>query len=269
MARRRRHRGQDHSRFWIGLFKLVFFLGAVGLAGFYGYETGQKVMDNRTVENRDEITRLNGLLHDAQDHQSGLEATLRQVQQDNGDLRHRLDDLGVTDDLKDLLALIKTRIAAGQDARHLIAQLGGPAVPANGTTAPNGTPAGTTPGKDQANDDKSRNCHKGELRRVAVKLAGHETHEPLLARFNKDAVVVSAEGTPTQEADGTPSGNFDSKAEVSVTYALKDGKSLKASGKLPLSRDFKVDNVDYHVVVKAGALGKIDVLADRCDTKTP
>jgi hypothetical protein len=88
---------------------------------------------------------------------------------------------------------------------------------------------------------------------------------PVSVTFAKDKIIVTAEGTPLRNPDGTTANAFDPAQPVLLRF-LRIGRDVaKVEGRLPLAHAMVLGDKEYLFAIKAAVQpGQIEVMAQPC-----
>ncbi len=234
MARRRSRRGQHSWHIWYTLFKLALLLGLGGGALFYAYQTGLRLGERDMAALRQQIGQQTAAEAAATARAATLAATLDDATKRADGYKARIEQLGVNDDVKDLLALIRAKLAAGLDAKRLAFVIQQAAPP--------------------------NHCGATVTKRFMVR-TGKIDGAVTWVRFS-DLITVSAHG---DGGDGGTQSWYDPAKPVTVTFTVLGGKDTTVEGTLPLHHAMVAKGGEFHFTIAPGARGFVEVSSDRCD----
>jgi hypothetical protein len=237
MSRRRRSRGRQGPGIWTKLIKLSLLLGSIGAAGFYGYEVGLKLSQEKIAGLSHEIERLTALDAGRKDEVAALLSQLDDAKSRADALQAKYDQVALTDEMKDIVAGVKAKMDQGLDAKRLAFVI--------------------------ASADKPKRCTEAATKRFMVKTPHFGEGASTWVRFS-DLVTVTAEG---ESAGGGAEQAFDPDKPVTVHFTAIGGKEATVSGKLPLQHSMVVKTGEYRFTVAPGAKGFVEVTGDRCEYK--
>ncbi len=237
MSRRRsRHSAERNRRLLGGLFKLAFFLGSVGVTGFYAYQVGIQLARAEVSALQAEVDRL------GQEARAGAETLGKTTQElqaaraEAADFKQRYEAVVPTPEMTALMQVAQGKMAAGVPAQRLQVFLKAA--------------------------DRPKNCRDALTKRFLVKTPSYDG-ENTWVRFN-DLITVAATG---KGGNGGAEQWFDPEADVSVSFTPIGGQADEVSGKLPLQHSMVVSNREYRFTIAPGARGFVEVTGDRCDFK--
>jgi hypothetical protein len=236
--RRRRNRRSDEQRRHIFLLfvKAVVALAVFGVASYYAYEAGFRVAEGEAQSAQQALRQAEVRLKQAEaaadnDHLAQAE-TARKL----AEMSSRYDQVKPSDDMRDLLDLIRSRMAAGVTPRRLALVIRSAEMP--------------------------RGCQALPARRLMVRLLSAKVPQTGGPLRLDDQVTVSAEAPSA--GDGRD-GWFDPAAAIKVHLAAEGGRETDVSGVLPIDYALAVKGDEYHVTLSAASSkGWIDVVTERC-----
>lgn len=234
MARRRSRRDQQSWLIWFKLFKLVVLLAGIGAAAFYAYEVGQRLALEQVAGLKQEIERLTSVDDARKQEVAKLTADLDETKKRAEDFQSRYEQVAPSDELKEVVALVRAKLAGGLDAKRLSFVI------------------------SQA--ERPRRCGETTTKRFMVKTAKF-SGESTWVRF-ADLITVTAQGTG---ANGGGDQAFDPDRSVSVKFTVIGGKEAQIEGKLPLQYSMVVKGGEYRFTISPGARGFVEVTGDRCE----
>jgi hypothetical protein len=236
MARRRSRRGQQSWHIWFKLFKLAVLVGAIGASGFYGYEVGQRLSLEEMAGLRLEIERLTTSEAAQRDEVTKLQVALEDTRKRADDFQAKYEQVAPSDELKEVLALVRTKLGSGLDLKRLAFVI--------------------------SSAEKPHHCGEAATKRFMVETPTFHGGSTWV-RF-ADLITVTAGGIGGNNgADQW----FDPDKPVTVKFTVIGGKEAQISGKLPLQHAMVVKGGEYRFTVSAGARGFIEVTGDRCEYK--
>lgn len=234
MARRRPRRGQQGWHLGRKLFKFTALLAALGATGFYGFQTGQRLMADQVAAAQDEVHRLTESEAAGRDTVARLQTALDEQKARADDLAARYAQVAPSEDMKELSATLRAKLDSGLDAKRLAFVI--------------------------ANAERPKRCGGEATKRFMVKTAKFDGASTWV-RF-ADLITVTAEGVGS--GDGTEQA-FDPDKPVTVHFTAIGGKDSAVSGKLPLQHSMVVKGGEYRFTVAPGAKGFVEVTGDRCE----
>lgn len=234
MARRRTRRGQQGWHIGRKLFKLTAFVAVLGATGFYGFQTGQRLMGDEVATAQGEIRRLTEAEATARDGAVRLQAELDEQRKRADDFAARYAEVAPSEELKELTAALRAKLNSGLEAKRLAFVI--------------------------ANAERPKRCGGEATKRFMVKTAKFDGASTWV-RF-ADIITVSADGAGS--GDGTEQA-FDPDKPVTVHFTAIGGKDSAVSGKLPLQHSMVVKGGEYRFTIAPGAKGFVEVTGDRCE----
>lgn len=234
MARRRIRRGQQDWHIWFKLAKLVMLVGAIGAAAFYAYEVGQRLAMEEIGGLRHQIEQLTTAEAGRKEEVAGLTAELADAKKRADEYQARYEQIAPSDEMKDILALVRAKLASGLEAKRLAFVI------------------------SQA--ERPRRCGEAATKRFMVKTAKFDG-ESTWVRFS-DLITITAQGAGGN--NGTEQW-FDPDKPVSFTFTAIGGKEGKIEGKLPIQYSMVVKNGEYRFTIVPSARGFVEVTGDRCE----
>lgn len=234
MARRRPRRGQQGWHMGRKLFKFTALLAALGATGFYGFQTGQRLMADQVAVAQDEVRRLTEAETAGRDTIARLQTELDEQKARADDFAARYAQVAPSEDMKELSAALRAKLDSGLEAKRLAFVI--------------------------ANAERPKRCGGEATKRFMVKTAKFDGASTWV-RF-ADLITVTAEGAGS--GDGTEQA-FDPDKPVTVHFTAIGGKDSSVSGKLPLQHSMVVKGGEYRFTVAPGAKGFVEVTGDRCE----
>lgn len=237
MSRRRsRHGAEQRRRILLFLGKLLAAAAAVGVITYYAYEVGFRVAGGERealaegLRNAEEQLKTQQIGADA-DRAALAEANKRQVE-----LKAAYDQIRPSDDIRDLQALLRDKMATGVSARRLALVIKSAEMPRSCLTLPN--------------------------RRLQVRLSRSKVPPGLSQLRFDEKVVLSAEETDGGAAPPSASG---SAASLKLHVSAEGGRETDVTGALPIDYAVAVQGAEYHfTVAAASAKGWLDVATEKC-----
>ena len=234
MARRRSRRDQQSWLIWFKLFKLVVLLAGIGAAAFYAYQVGQRLALEEVAGLKQEIERLTSVDDARKQEVAKLTADLDDTTKRAEDFQSRYEQVAPSDEIKEVLALVRGKLAGGLDVKRLAFVI------------------------SQA--ERPRRCGEATTKRFMVKtakFAGASTW----VRF-ADLITITAQGTGANDGGDQA---YDPDRPVAVKFTAIGGKEAQIEGKLPLQYSMVVKGGEYRFTIAPGARGFVEVTGDRCE----
>lgn len=238
MIRRRSRRSEERRRaFLVALFKLSMALGLGGVALWYAYEVGYKVAQGEVGTLHDQLQQANDEIRKQTDQAMGARAALAETQKQTDELRSQYELVRPSDDMKDILSLVRAKLAEGMDPKRLALVIRSARNP--------------------------RECDAPVIKRFLVRTPHYKGAPTNTAVRLADVVTVSADGIG---ANGGKESWFDPDMPVKLHIAADGTKSSEITGKLPLEQLVAVKNVEVHFTVSLSAnRGFVEVASERCE----
>ena len=240
MARRRSRRGQHSWHIWSKLFKIALLFALLGAASFYAYQTGLRLGARDIATLRQQVQQLTASAAAATQRAATLAAALDQTKKRADDYQAKYEQNAPTNDIKEIIAAVRAKLAAGLDAKRLTFVIEQAAPP--------------------------RHCAAAVTKRFVVR-TGKAEGNTTWVRFS-DLVTVSAQGA----AQGTaPAGGadrpYDPAKPVVVTFTVPGATASQVQGTLPLQHAMVAKGGEFHFTLAPGARGFIEVTGERCEYK--
>ncbi len=236
MARRRSRRGQQSWHIWSKLFKVALLFALVGAASFYAYQTGLRLGARDVAVLRQQVQQLTAAAAAATQRATTLAAALDQTRKRADDFQAKYEQNAPTDDIKEIIAAVRAKLAAGLDAKRLAFVIAQAAPP--------------------------RHCGATATKRFVVR-TGKTDDATTWVRFS-DLITISAQGTALT---GGTDRSYDPAKPVVVSFTVLGGQQTQVQGTLPLQHAMVVKGGEYRFTLVPGARGFIEVSGDRCEYK--
>jgi len=240
MSRRRSRRNEERRRHLFGIFlKLILGGGAFGLLVFYAYEVGYRVAQGEVASLHEQVTASTDLAAKAREQADGDRAALNELRKQTDELRTLYEQSKPSDDLKDLIGLIRTRMADGLEAKRLAFVIKSAPVP--------------------------RQCEVQPVKRFLVRTPKSKGPNTAGSVRLDDQVELSADGIGGNEGREQW---FDPDRTIRLHVAAP-GHAVELSGKLPIEQAVMLrPNLELHYTVTASvSRGYADVASERCEMK--
>lgn len=240
MSRRRSRRNEERRRqIFAILFKLILGGGTFVLLVYYAYEVGYRVNQGELAALRQQAADSAGDAAKAREQADGDRAAINELRRQDESLRALYERDKLSDELKDLVALLRTRMAEGADAKRLAYIIRSAPVP--------------------------RQCETLPAKRFLVRTPN--ARPPNTAYFLRldDQLELSADGVG---GGGGHEQWFDPDRPLRL-HVAGAGHAAELSGKLPIEQVVTLrPNVELHYTVIASvARGYVDVVSERCEMK--
>ncbi len=233
LSDRRRRRG----RRWRLIGRLVALMAIAGLLGatfWLGRRDARADIaeaEARTAELRDQLDQL-------QRRDAGQAAELTRARADLSALQARYAAEVPSGPMKPLVELLAQRLAAGVD----------PARVENLLTLV----------------ENKRDCEAPVSRRLVVHTPGAPVSPSNSVSVPDNSVVVTGEGAPARDADGSPQGWFDPAQPVTVRFTSIGGRVGEVSGTLPIYHRLVAGTSEHRFTLTSGGRGFLVVTSERC-----
>lgn len=237
MSRRRSRRNEERRRaFFATVFKLALVGGAFGLVCWYSYEVGYRVAKGEVSSLQDQVHNLTETTKSQEEQVVGAHAALVEAQKQVQEMRALYDQVKPSDEMRDIDAEARARLAAGVDPKRLVLLI-------------------RAAQKPQA-------CESAVTKRFFVRTPRYKgAATNAMARLS-DMVTLSAEG---QGANEGREQWFDPDRPLKL-HISSFGKEEDVTAKLPIERVVQAKNADIHFTVMAStSRGFVDVTSERCD----
>jgi hypothetical protein len=235
--RRNRHSEEQRRAVFSFLIKLVLGLSVFGLTAYYSYEAGIRVAEhdneklkNQLVEATDGVKRLEA---QAEIDQAGLNDARKQAEE----TKALYDQVKPTDDLRDLIGVLRGKLADGVDAHRLALVV--------------------------KSVENPQVCDPSYSKRFLVRTPRYRGPESSTSVHLSDLVTLSVEGAG---GNGGREQWFDPDNAVKLRISPVGGKGTEVNGRLPIERALVVKGSEIHFTVTAASgRGFVEVASTRCD----
>jgi hypothetical protein len=231
---RRRRRRRVRWR----VFRWLLVLGFITAAGALAYETGARVAQRTVTDLDDQIRSLTLKVDELETRSQAQTAQIaaEAARADEWQQRYRQDvPVG---EVKQLFEAVQAKLGQGVTAerlRFVVEQI-----------------------------ERRRACEQGpQVKRVLVRTPLADGTERLAA-FANGSMTLSLSGASARDAAGNPQAWFDPSQPVTVRLARLGGKSLDATGALPLHRSMVDGDREYRLNIVAAPRGFAQVTLERC-----
>jgi hypothetical protein len=109
-----------------------------------------------------------------------------------------------------------------------------------------------------------RNCTDPETQRFIVSNPAYTGTESN-ANIGQGAILIKAYGTSARNDKGENEAWYDPSKSISLEFALKDGRTDKKKGVMPLTHSIVLEGREYRFTVTEGARSFAKVTFDSCD----
>jgi hypothetical protein len=241
MNRRRSRRNEERRRhIFIVLLKLILGGGAFGLLIFYAYEVGYRVNQGELTTLREQVSGSQEQAAKAREQADGDRAALNELRKQDGELRALYEQSKPSDDLKDLMVLVRTRMADGMEPKRLAFVIKSAPVP--------------------------RQCEVLPVKRFLVRTPKAKAPNAAGSAHLDDQLELSADGIGGN--DGREQW-FDPDRPLRLHVAGGASRMAEISGKLPIEQAVLLrPGLELHYTVTASvSRGYADVASERCELK--
>ena len=231
-------RNRRKRKFRLTVFKWVFALALIGLAGVFAYETGSRLAERETIRLKEQIAELSQTIEESRRDDSALKAAAEAAEQGQRDWQQRYEKDVPSGVDKQIYELARRKLAEGVDIERLKFVI-------------------------QATENQ-RLCAEGlATRRFIVPTPLYKGANDSVG-FAKGTITVTAKGQSSRDSAGNPLARFDPAKEVTLFFAQLGGQVTEARGVLPLHHSVIVGDSEYRFSVVAGTPGFVLVTGDRC-----
>lgn len=231
---RRRRRRRVRWR----MFRWLLVLGFITAAGALAYETGRRVAQRTVTDLDDQIRSLTLKVDELETRSQAQTAQIaaEAARADEWQQRYRQDV--PAGEVKQLFEAVQAKLGQGVTAerlRFVVEQI-----------------------------ERRRDCEQGpQVKRVLVRTPLTDgSKRP--AAFANGSMTLSLSGASARDAAGNPQTWFDPSQPVTVHLARLGGKSLDATGALPLHRSMVDGDREYRLSIVAAPRGFAQVALERC-----
>lgn len=238
MNRRRSRRSEERrQRLLIGLVKLLVVVGAFAFTAYYAYEVGFRVAQRETGSLRENLEKAEINLKEEQAKVEADHYALDEAKKQADDFKSLYDQVKPTDDIRDLTAIMRSKLASGMNPRRLAFVI-----------------------KSAQNP---HDCEGLGTKRFLVRTPRYKGPEATtMVRFD-DVVTITADGAG---GNGGHEQWFDPESPVKVHVAAAGAKDAELGGNLPVEYAVAVRNSEYHFTISAAnARGWVEVVTERCN----
>ncbi|MBK8175178.1 MAG: hypothetical protein IPK66_07905 [Rhodospirillales bacterium] len=230
--RRRRRRSR------VILFRWILALGLILAAGAYAYQTGTRIAERNVISLEQQNTELRGTLEDLKAQTEAQAQKIAAEKATASDWQARYEKDVPTGQIKDIFDLVQDKLSNGVAADRLqsvIQQI-----------------------------ENRRSCDKQQqIKRIHVQTpigSGGASS----TSFSNGAISVAVSGASARNAAGNPEAWFDPAAPVTVRLTRPGGKSVEATGPLPLHPAIVAGEWEYRFTLDAGPRGLVQIFMERC-----
>ncbi|PKU24320.1 hypothetical protein [Telmatospirillum siberiense] len=237
MNRRKSRRGaEQRRRFFLIFGKLLVAAGVVGVMTYYAYEVGFRVASGETAALTEGLRNAEEQLKTQQIGADADRAALGEANKRVAELKAAYDQIRPSDDMRDLTALLRDKMATGVTARRLALVIKSAEMP--------------------------RSCQALPNRRLQVR-ALHAKSSPGVTQLRFDEkVTLSAEETDARDPRQPAGGSVPS---LKLHVSAEGGRETDVTGIPPIDYAIAVQGAEYHfIVAPASAKGWLDVATEKC-----
>ncbi len=239
MSRRRSRRGaEQRQRLFVLLGKLLAAGGILAVTAYYAYEVGFRVARGESATLADGLQKAEERLRSTEAGAETDRVALTEANRQLAALKAAYEQVRPSDEVRDLTALLRDKLAAGMTSRRLALVIKSAEMP--------------------------RACQALASRRLplpALRAKAPSAVAPL--RFD-EKIVLSAEevgDSAERPQDAGPLGN----AALKVHFSADGLRDADVVGALPLEYALQVQGFEYHFTVTTGsAKGWLEVAAEKC-----
>jgi cell division protein FtsB len=227
--------------------RLVRFFSAgaaVAMVGGYGYQVGVSASQARTEKLEGDLVRFQQSNLDLRDELATTAQRSSQVEAALGELRQRYAAEVPQGEVADLVASIRTQLAAGVEPERLAFLIGA----AGQAKACDGEPV-----------------TKRFMPRTAV-----TTGPVSFVRFD-DRITVTGNGEPARNEAGLPEAWYDPASPIHLEFQTAGGQTASIDGVVPLAHHMVVDGREYRFSIVASVSHFVEITAQTCaiDSASP
>jgi hypothetical protein len=224
-----------------GLAKWTVALAMIALAGIFVYMTGASVAKIDVQRKGEQIAELTNRANGLQTENTALKATATQAQAQARDWEQRYKAEVPTGDRKVLLDLATRKLNEGVDMARLTFLI---------NAAANARVCDTEP----------------ESKRLRVKTPIGKAGKETSAAFADRKITVTADGVPAVNEKGEKESWFDPTQPVTVQFAQLDGRTVAATGVVPLQHQMVIGDSEFRFSIDIDERkGFAVVTSERCN----
>jgi hypothetical protein len=237
MTRRRSRRNEElRHRVFLFVLKLLSVAAVFAVTAYYAYEVGFRVARGEAEASTENLRKAEEQIKVERDSAAADRSALADAQRELADLKTRYDQVKPSDELRQLLDLMRSKMAAGVTQRRLALVIRSAEMP--------------------------HDCRVLPSRRLLVRTPQTRGMPPGLQIKVDDLITVSANGAA---GNGGREAWFDPAAAVSVHITPDGSQNADVNGALPLEYSLMARDGEYHLSVSAASSrGWIEVAAERC-----
>jgi hypothetical protein len=219
------------------VFRFVLFVGLIGGAGAFAYQTGVERVEHRVARRDATIAELESRVEELERDRARLAAATRDARRQHAALAERYERDVPTGAHRELAELVGRRLAEGIDAQRLAFFIAAAAPPEDCAEPVSRAFFMPTPLWNGANTS---------------------------ARFAEGRIVVTGLGENSRGPDDEILAPFDPQEEVTITFTLIDGEEEQIRGLLPLHHAIVLGGEEVRFAIAEGQPSMVAVTAERC-----
>ena len=229
----RRRRRRVFGRF----LRYGFYLGLIGVAAVFAYQTGIEQMESREARLAERIETLSASIDRLEQDRTQLQTAATDADRRYRELAARFEREVPRGQRRVLASLVAERLDDGIDAERLAFYIREAGPPTDCSAPLTRSFFMPTPVWNGANTS---------------------------ARFADGRIVVSGLGENTRAADGTILGPFDPAEDVMLSFTAIGGEETQVVGRLPLYHSMVLGDSEFRFAITEGPTSMVTVTADRC-----
>jgi hypothetical protein len=229
----RRRRRRAFGRF----VRFAFYLGLIGVAAVFAYQTGIEQMEGRRARLAEEIETLSAAIDDLERERMALQTAAGDAASRYRELAARFEREVPRGVRRELAEMVSQRLEEGVEPERLAFYIREAGPPTDCTEPVTRSFFMPTPVWNGANTS---------------------------ARFAGGRIVVSGLGENTRAPDGTILGPFDPEEDVMISFTEIGGEQSQITGRLPLYHSMVMGDSEYRFAITEGPSSMVTVTADRC-----
>jgi hypothetical protein len=237
MSRRRsRHGAEQRRRFFILLAKLLGVAGVLGVTAYYAYEVGFRVAEGETTSLSEGLQKAEERIMAEQASAEADRLALSEANKKFAALNAAYEQIRPSDEVRDLDALVRKKLADGMTARRLALVIKSAETP--------------------------HDCQSVAARRLQVRsLHSKGNGGAAQLRFD-EKLTLSAEDVAGNDAHQQW---FDPASPLHVRFSVEGVRDIEAVGTLPIEYAVLVQSNEYHFTLTASsAKGWVEVVTEKC-----
>ena len=233
-----RNRRRRRGRVILALLRWLFVIAVALAAGYYSWDYGTKLARQKERELEGRLAQSHAESAQLRTDITGLETALRKERALVAQWQERYQAEVPSDADKELMRIIQQRIAAGV-SRERLQEIVGLA-------------------------QEKQDCQPlAGARRFVVQNPVYAGANDSVS-FADNAIIVTATGESTVDANGRPEAWFDPAKPVTVFFSRPGGATTSAVGVLPLHHAVVVGNREYRFSIVAGTRSFAEISGENC-----